>query len=217
LWRATCERLLASSQQQDHLIDALLTLARSQGGLSTCASFELSTVIDTVLLSPELDTGTTGVSVRTQTGPAAVSGDPRLAERLVRNLVDNAIRYNQPSGQVDITATTRSGHAVLAVANTGPAIPAADIDRLFQPFQRLAPNRSSHRDGTGLGLSIVKAIADAHDATITATPQPHGGLSIEVSFPPPASTTTPASPAARQSTTQPPPSWRPRAGASASP
>jgi signal transduction histidine kinase len=185
LWRTTCERLLASSQQQDRLIDALLTLTRSEGGLGTCESFELSTVIDAVLLSPELDTGTMEVSVWTEIGSAAVTGDPRLAERLVRNLVDNAIRYNQPSGRVDIVASTDSGHAVLAVANTGPVIPAADIDRLFQPFQRLAPNRSGQRDGTGLGLSIVKAIADAHDATITAIPQPCGGLRIEVSFPPP--------------------------------
>jgi signal transduction histidine kinase len=184
LWRATCERLLASSQQQDHLIDALLTLARSEAGLSTCEPFELSAVIDTVLLSPELDTGTTGVSVCTETGPAAVSGDPRLLQRLVRNLADNAIRYNQPAGRVHITAATRSGRAVLAVANTGPPIPAADISRLFQPFQRLAPHRESQPEGSGLGLSIVKAIADAHGAAITATPQPHGGLRIEVTFPP---------------------------------
>jgi signal transduction histidine kinase len=217
LWRVTCERLLASSQHQDRLIDALLALARSEGGISSYESFELSAVIDTVLLNPELDTSTMGVSVQTETGPAAVHGDPRLTERMVRNLVDNAIRYNQPSGRVDITATTRSGHAVLAVANTGPVIPAAGIGRLFQPFQRLAPNRSSQQDGNGLGLSIVKAIADAHDATITATPQPHGGLNIEVSFPAPTSTTTPASPTARQSTTQTPAPWHPRAGASASP
>ena len=184
-WRATCERLLVSSQQQDRLIEALLTLARSETGLSTCESFELSTAIDTVLLSPELDAGHTGLRIETEIGPASVTGDPRLVERLVRNLVDNAIRYNQPSGRVDIAARTRSDHAVLVVANTGPAISAHDIDRLFQPFRRLAPHRSGQRDGTGLGLSIVKAIADAHDATITATAQQHGGLRIEVSFPPP--------------------------------
>jgi signal transduction histidine kinase len=189
-WRATCERLLASSEQQDHLIDALLTLARGEGGLSSYDTFDLSAVIETVLLSPELDTGTAGISVRTEIGPAAVRGDPRLVERLVRNLVDNAIRYNQPSGRVQVTAATRSGHAVLIVSNTGPVIPAAHIDRLFQPFQRLAPNRSSQRDGNGLGLSIVKAIADAHDARITAIPQPDGGLSMEVRFPTPTGTTT---------------------------
>ena len=183
-WRATCERLLASSQHQGRLIDALLALARSETGLSSCESFELSTAIDTVLLSPGLDTGPLELRIQTGISPAPVSGDPRLVERLVRNLVDNAIRYNQPSGRVDITAGTRSGHAVLVVSNTGPVVSAPDIDRLFQPFQRLAPHRSGQQDGAGLGLSIVKAIADAHDASITATPQPHGGLTVEVSFPP---------------------------------
>jgi signal transduction histidine kinase len=215
-WRSTCERLLVSSQQQDRLIDALLVLARSEAGLSAHECFELSGVIDTCLLSPELVTGSTGVTVRTQIGPAAVSGDPRLVERLVRNLVDNAMRYNQPYGRVDITATTRSGHADLIVSNTGPAIPAADIDRLFRPFERLTSDRRSQRDGNGLGLSIVKAIADAHDAAITAIPQRHGGLSIKVSFPPPVITTTPIAPAAK-STTQIAASWRPRAKASARP
>jgi len=182
-WRATCERLLASSQRQNRLIDALLVLARSEGGLSSCETFELSTAIETVLLSAELDTGPLGLRIQTEIGPAAVSGDRRLAERLVRNLVDNAIRYNQPSGRVDIAARTQSGHAVLVVANTGPAISAPETNRLFQPFQRLAPNRGSRAEGTGLGLSIIKAIAEAHDASITADPLPHGGLRIQVRFP----------------------------------
>jgi signal transduction histidine kinase len=183
-WRTTCERLLVSSQQQDRLIEALLTLARSETGVGRREPFELSSVIDNVLLSPELDAGHAGLQIETKIGPAPVSGDPRLVERLVRNLVDNAIRYNEPSGRVDIAAATRSGRAVLTVANTGPAIPPADIDRLFQPFQRLARSRGGHAGGTGLGLSIVKAIADAHQASVTAICKPQGGLSIEVAFPP---------------------------------
>lgn len=182
-WRATCERLLTSSQQQHRLIDALLTLARTEGALSRREPFELGVVIDNVLLSPELDIPHRGLHVQTAINEALVDGDSRLVERLVRNLVDNAVRYNQPSGRVDIAATTRSGHAVLTVTNTGPPILPTDIGRLFQPFQRLAPDRSHHAAGTGLGLSIAQAIADAHDATITATPQPHGGLKIQVSFP----------------------------------
>jgi signal transduction histidine kinase len=183
LWRATCERLLVSTQEQDRLIQALLTLTRSEAGVARSECFELGTAIDSVLLSPELDAASHGLETQVDVGPAPVSGDPRLVERLIRNLVDNAIRYNQPSGRVDITAGTRSGHAVLAVTNTGPPVPPAEVDRLFQPFQRLTPDRGSHADGTGLGLSIVKAIADAHQATITADPQPNGGLRIEVSFP----------------------------------
>ena len=183
-WRSTCERLLVSTQQQDRLVEALLTLARSETGVTRHEAFDLAAVIDNVLLSPALDTGKHGLETKVTTSPAPVSGDPRLIERLVRNLFDNAIRYNDPSGRIDIAAGSRSGHAVLTVANTGPAIPPADTDRLFQPFQRLTPDRSSHADGTGLGLSIVKAIADAHQATITAVPQPHGGLIVEVTFPP---------------------------------
>jgi signal transduction histidine kinase len=217
LWRATCERLLVSSQQQDRLIQALLTLARSEAGVARSESFELSTVIDTVLLGPELDAAGQGLQIQTTTGPAPVSGDPRLAERLVRNLIDNAIRYNEPHGRVDITADTRNGRTVLAVTNTGPPIPATDIDRLFQPFQRLTPNPGSHADGTGLGLSIVKAIADAHQATLTADPQPHGGLRIEVSFPPAGPHHRPANGHARQSIAQTREPRRSKAGAPASP
>jgi signal transduction histidine kinase len=182
-WRATCERLLVSSQQQDRLIDALLTLARSEAGLSSRAAFELSAVVNDVLLGPELNIGSTGIQIQAELGPATVSGDARLVERLVRNLVDNAVRYNRPAGRVTIAAGTQSGHAVLVVSNTGPAVSAPDLDRLFQPFQRLAAQRSSRADGTGLGLSIVKAIADAHGATVTATAGSPGGLRIEVSFP----------------------------------
>jgi len=81
------------------------------------------------------------------------------------------------------------GKAVLSVTNTGPLIPPPDVDRLFQPFQRLGRRRASYRDGHGFGLSIVRAIATAHDATSTAHPRPDGGLSVSAIFPPPASPT----------------------------
>lgn len=184
-WRTTCERLLASSQQQDRLVEALLTLARSESGVHRLESFELSSAIDDVLLSPEIDaTGIPDLRVQAAGRPAPVTGDRRLVERLVRNLVDNAMRYNQPNGCVDITTRTDAGHAVLSVSNTGPTVADHDVDRLFQPFERLSPSRSGQRDGTGLGLSIVKAIADAHDATVAAIPRPGGGLNVEVTFPP---------------------------------
>jgi Histidine kinase-, DNA gyrase B-, and HSP90-like ATPase len=95
----------------------------------------------------------------------------------------------------------------------------ASGNRLFQPFQRLTPNRGSHADGTGLGLSIVKAVADAHQATLTADPQPHGGLRIEVSFPPAGPHHNPglANGHARQPATQTPAPQRSKAGAPASP
>jgi signal transduction histidine kinase len=189
-WRVTCERLLASSQQQGRLIEALLTLARSEGPLDRDEPLELGNVIESVLLSPELETTNAGLNIRTQINPAPVTGDESLLERLVRNVVDNAIRHNIPGGHVEITTDLRRGHAVLAVTNTGPVLPAGDIERLLQPFQRAGTDRTKHGEGLGLGLSIVQAIAAIHHAKLTLSPRPHGGLRIEVSFPAPPDATS---------------------------
>jgi signal transduction histidine kinase len=116
-------------------------------------------------------------------GAAPAAGSPRLAERLVANLLDNALRHNVPGGRVEVSTGTRDGRAVVLVTNTGPAVPPAAVERLFQPFQRLAVERVSRGEGFGLGLSIVHAIAETHGADITASPQPEGGLAIEVAFP----------------------------------
>jgi hypothetical protein len=89
-------------------------------------------------------------------------------------------------GRVEVVTGVKDGMAVLSVTNTGPPVPPAEVDRLFQPFQRLDRRRANYKDGHGLGLSIVRAIATAHDATITAHPMPHGGLCVSVSFPLPA-------------------------------
>jgi signal transduction histidine kinase len=104
-------------------------------------------------------------------------------ETLVRNLIDNAIRHNTPGGQVEVSTQRRAGHPVLTVINTGPVVPASEIERLPQPFQRAAIGRTAQSDGSGLGLSIVLAVATAHNANLTLDPQQEGGLRIEVSFP----------------------------------
>jgi signal transduction histidine kinase len=196
-WRATCERLLASSQQQERLIEALLTLARSEGAVDQRECIDLGALVESVLLSPELDAGEAGVHLQARTDSARVAGDPRLLERLVRNLVDNAIRHNVRNGDVEVTAQHRSGHAVLTVVNTGPVVPGSEVERLLRPFQRDATDRTTHGEGVGLGLSIVLAIATAHDADLTLYPRPQGGLRVEVSFPAPANDNgRPASPLA---------------------
>jgi len=71
---------------------------------------------------------------------------------------------------------------VLSVANTGPVVPAGDVDRLFQPFQRLTGERLRHDSGHGLGLAIVRAIVGAHNAELTAYARPEGGLNVAVGF-----------------------------------
>ena len=123
------------------------------------------------------------IQAETSMSPALLLGDPDLIERLVANLLDNAVRHNGPGGTAEFAAGQRDGRAVLSVANSGPAIPPAEVDRLFRPFQRLATARTSDGSGHGLGLSIVRAIATAHGADVTARARPEGGLHIEVSFP----------------------------------
>jgi signal transduction histidine kinase len=115
--------------------------------------------------------------------PAWTNGDPALLERLVTNLVSNAIQHNLPGGHISAATSTRGGQATLTVTNSGPLVPPAELERLFQPFQRLDSRRATNANGVGLGLSIIRAIADAHHATLRASARPEGGLEFTLNFP----------------------------------
>ena len=123
-----------------------------------------------------------GIRVETTFAAAPGAGDPGLVESLITNLVDNAIRHNVDNGQVDIVTGTRSGSAVLSVVNTGPVVPPADVERLFEPFRTAGIDRTRSDDRHGLGLSIVRAVVDAHGASIKLEPRSGGGLRVEVAF-----------------------------------
>jgi signal transduction histidine kinase len=181
--RETCQEVLALGDQQERLIAALLTLASSERGVEQWEPFDLAGVAATVIGYRRHEAEHRDLSVRSTLGAAPATGDPSLAESLVANLVDNAIRHNVPGGWVEVTTTLTDGRAVIRVSNTGTVIPPYELDRLFQPFQRLGHERIRHGDGRGLGLAIVRAIAVAHKAAVTATPRPGGGLDLEVSFP----------------------------------
>jgi signal transduction histidine kinase len=181
--RASYQRVLAANEDQERLIEALLTLARSERGIEHHERFDLATMTGEVLRARRPDVRRRGLHIVATLSSAPTSGDPRLVERMVTNLVDNAVRHNITQGQVEVMTGTGSGQAILSVVNSGPLIPSAELDRLFQPFQRLGAERVGHRDGLGLGLSIVQAIAVAHGATLTTRARPEGGLSIEVRFP----------------------------------
>jgi signal transduction histidine kinase len=114
-------------------------------------------------------------------------GDPSLIECLVANLAGNALPHNVRGGRIEISTGIVAGHAVLSVRNTGPVIPAAEVSRLFEPFQQLGRQRVGQAGGHGLGLAIVQSIARAHDAQLTAAARPEGGLELSVSFAPAAS------------------------------
>ncbi|MFD7556518.1 sensor histidine kinase [Streptomyces sp. NPDC059835] len=181
--RQAHERILAAGAQQERLIEALLTLARSHAGIEVRRPFDLTGIVREVVGARADEAELRTVTVHTSLATAATLGHRPLAERLVVNLVDNALRHNTPHGEVRVTTGTVDGHAVLTVTNTGPPVPPEAVGRLFQPFQRLGATRAARAEGLGLGLSIVQAIAHAHDADLTTSTRPGGGLSVTVAFP----------------------------------
>jgi signal transduction histidine kinase len=190
--RTACEQLLRLGAQQERLIDALLTLASSQRGIERWQPVDIAAITRGALATRGEEAARRGIRVDAAVGPAVAPGDPRLMESLVANLADNALRHNVAGGSVEIGTSMTAGSASLWVANTGPVIPAEDVDRLFQPFQQLGADRMN-RDGDGedggdghgghgLGLAIVRAIAIAHRASLSARARPGGGLEIKVDF-----------------------------------
>jgi signal transduction histidine kinase len=180
--RAACQDVVALGAAQERLINALLTLASGQQGVERREPFDLAAVARNAAAARRDEAGRRGVQIVTALAAAPVAGDPSLVESLVTNLVDNAVRYNAPGGRVEVsTAATGSG-GLVRVWNTGPVVPAGEVERLFQPFQRLGRDRT-RPDGHGLGLAIVRAIAGAHGAAIDAKARPEGGLDIEAAFP----------------------------------
>jgi signal transduction histidine kinase len=186
-WRAVSRDLLASNAEQERLIDALLTLASSEAGPGEREPADLAAITSEALAAARPAISRLGLHVHADIQPAILDGDPLLVQQLAANLIDNAVRHNIPGGDIQITTSTSQVGAVLSVTSSGQVIQAADVDRLFQPFQRLGPRPARRDGGHGLGLSIVRAIATAHAATITAQPRPGGGLAIDVTFPPPTS------------------------------
>ena len=176
--RVMAADIRAAVDHAEHLIGALLLLARNERGLTVREKVDLATVAEDVL-----DGRLAGRRVHAALEPAVISGDPVLAERLIANLVDNAIRYNLPGGEVWVSTRAVAGGSELVVANTGPVVDPGDTGRIFQPFERLS-DRTSY-DGFGLGLAIVASIAAIHGGTATARPRDDGGLSVTVTIPSP--------------------------------
>lgn len=180
--RSACQEALALGGHQERLVQALLALATSERGVTRWDTLDLAHIAEGVLASRRDQATQKGIDLTEHLTPAVTAGDPRLIESLVANLIDNAIRHNHAGGHVKITTQTSGTQVALTVTNSGPVIPDNQIQRLFQPFQKLAPERHGRRDGYGLGLAIVNAVTQAHHATLTTSARPEGGLSITVRF-----------------------------------
>lgn len=180
--RTACEQALQLGDQQERLIEALLTLATSEHGVEQWEPVDLDQITETVLATHRQQAERHGITINATLAPAPAAGDPTLIERLVTNLIDNALRHNKPGGQVEITTATTHDQSYITVSNTGPPIPPADLERLLKPFQRHTTQRTHPTQNHGLGLAIVHAITQAHNATLTTHPNPQGGLQIKATF-----------------------------------
>ena len=173
-------QLLRVNERSERLIEGLLVLAESDRGLPGAIPVQLDELARSVLESRAELAEQHKVELRQQLGPRSVPGDPALLERLITNLVANAIVYNEPGGWAEVTV---GAQPAITVSNSGRHIPAEEVPGLFEPFRRLGTDRISHAGGVGLGLSIVRSIATAHQGTIHARARPEGGLTIAIDLP----------------------------------
>jgi len=174
------EQLLATNERNERLIEGLLVLSETERGLVGGSPQRLDEIAEAVVARHTELATEAKVTLLTDLTPRTVFGEGVLLERLVANLVQNAIKYNSEEGVVTVKVAAAPA---LCVTNTGPPIPAEDVSSLFEPFRRLSGSRTDHSGGAGLGLTIVRSITQAHDGSVAAAPGPEGGLTVAVTLP----------------------------------
>jgi signal transduction histidine kinase len=175
-------RVRRSIDKAESMIEALLTIAVSDQGKLSTEFTDLATLAEDAVDAAAASIERLNLNVDAQFAPAETAGDPQLLERMISNLVDNAVRHNEPGGWIRLRTGSSGADAYLEIANSGPFIPDAAVASLFEPFRRMEA-RTGAGDGVGLGLSIARSVVTAHHATVTATSQPAGGLDISVLIP----------------------------------
>jgi signal transduction histidine kinase len=163
----------------ERLIESLLVLARSEALTGREESVDLAALAADCVTDLRARAADSQISVHAELEPAWVHGEPRLLERMIANLIDNAIRHNRVGGHLEVSTLTRAGEVVLRVRNGGAVIAATEAARLTEPFHRI--DRAG--GGFGLGLSIVRSVAEAHRGSVGLAAPPDGGLEVTVVLP----------------------------------
>jgi signal transduction histidine kinase len=172
-------RVRRSIDRAENMIEALLVLAISDQGVTSRELLDLSAVTEDALELAAPGIARLGLAVEADLAPAETTGDQQLIERMVWNLVDNAVRHNRPGGWIRVATARCPGGAVLRIANSGTRVPEDALPTLTEPFRRIS-GPDGHGDGAGLGLSIAQSVSTAHGARLDVRSQPEGGLSITV-------------------------------------
>jgi signal transduction histidine kinase len=185
--RAMAEVVRDNCDRINDLIESLLWLARAEAEREQCLTNAGRTDLGecaaaaVAVARPAVDTMELSLAVSRL--PAPVRGDAVLLERAAGNLVENAIRHNVPSGRIWVLTGNDATTSWLVVGNTGSAVDAATVPRLFEPFNRGGEARVGRR-GAGLGMSIVRAVCRAHGGQVTARALPgEGGLEVRLEIP----------------------------------
>ncbi len=172
-----------ATDRADRLLSSLLFLARTQAsGLSVVQQVDLAALVAPALLAVEGERAARDLRVEVAGDAAQVAGDPALLERVVGNLVENAVRHNIVGGSVRIRTGSGPGSGFVQVASGGTVIDPRTVEQLFEPFRQGERARTGHR-GSGLGLSIVSAVVSAHRGSVSAAPVDGGGLLVRVELP----------------------------------
>ncbi len=179
------DRMRTELDQVDRLLEGLLTLARAQHGV---VAADAQTVQIGQLIGEALEARATGIAAKRLTverrGTAiSAEGSPTLLNRMVHNLIDNAVVHNRDDGSIAIAVEKDAAATRLIVESSGPVLEQEQVARLAKPFQRLGADRTGPAGGQGLGLSIVAAIAAAHGGRIDLHARPEGGLRATVTLP----------------------------------
>ncbi|HWS35425.1 MAG TPA: ATP-binding protein [Actinoplanes sp.] len=173
-------QLLDTNLRNERLIEGLLVLSESDRGLVARTPLRLDEIAAGVLAAHRARAADAGVTITSTLEPRTVLGERVLLERLITNLVQNAIKYNRPDGTIDVRV---GADPAVVVVNTGEDVPPEEVTALFEPFRRRSAARIDHSGGAGLGLSIARSITQAHDGLITATSTGRDGLTVEVALP----------------------------------
>ena len=175
-------RVRRSIDRADTMVEALLTLAVSDQGKLSTEFTDLATWAEDAVDAAAAEIERLGLNVDAKLDPAETTGDPQLLDRMITNLVDNAVRHNAPGGWIQLRTGSKNAAVYLEIANSGPFVPDVAVPSLLEPFRRMEP-RTGVRDGVGLGLSITRSVVTAHRGTVTARARPAGGLDISVVIP----------------------------------
>jgi signal transduction histidine kinase len=186
-------RLVKSSLEEiDHMsimVEQMLDLARGPGGKGRRKNDVVFTPVDLAELARNVveksipRAAGIGVRLTHRVVPATIRGDQHSLQRVIDNLVENALAYTPPGGTVEVAVEKAHGHVVLRVDDTGIGIPEADLPHITEPFFRGDGARGTHPGGAGLGLTIVKETVHAHGGTLRVARRPTAGTAIALRFP----------------------------------